>query len=86
LYCPCVDVFAIVVSVMVAGRLSRAMSLYEAFTHGARILVLYWSSSVSISVGIPLLLKADKWLVQKAVGVDFSTLPTTHIGYAVMYL
>jgi hypothetical protein len=58
--CPCADVFVIVVSVMVAGILRQAMSLYEAFTQGACFLVLYWSSCVSISVGIPLLLNADK--------------------------
>jgi hypothetical protein len=54
-YCPCADVSVIVVSVVVDGILPRAMLLYEAFTHVARFLVLY-----SISVGIPLLLKADR--------------------------
>jgi hypothetical protein len=83
---PCADVFAILVSVIVAGRLPRAMSLYDAFTQGDRFLVLYWSSCVSISVGMQLILNAYKWLVQKAVGVDFATLPTTPMGYAVMYL
>jgi hypothetical protein len=57
--CTYADVFAIMVAVVVARRFPRAMSLYEAFTHGAHFLVLYWSSS-SISVGIPLLLKADR--------------------------
>jgi hypothetical protein len=39
-YCPCADVFAIVMAVVVAGILPCAMSMYEAFTHGARFLVL----------------------------------------------
>jgi hypothetical protein len=58
--CPCAEVFAIVVYLMVAGRLPRDMSLYDAFTQGDRLLVLYWSSCISISVGIPLILNADK--------------------------
>jgi hypothetical protein len=41
---------------------------------------------VSIYAGIPLGLKAEKWFAQKAVGVDFTTLPTTMIGKDGRYL
>jgi hypothetical protein len=36
--------------------------------------------------GMPLGLKADRWFAQKAVGVEFTTLPTTLIGNDVRYL
>jgi hypothetical protein len=41
---------------------------------------------VSFSAGMSLGLKADKWFAQKAVGVDFTYLPTTLIGKYVIYL
>jgi hypothetical protein len=41
---------------------------------------------VSIYAGMSLGLKAEKWFDQKAVGVDFTPLPTTLIGNNSRYL
>jgi hypothetical protein len=58
--CPCADVLATVGAVVPAGVPTFAMSLYNALIHGARFLVLYWSSWVSIYDGMPFALKAER--------------------------
>jgi hypothetical protein len=79
-------VFVTVGDVLLTKLRPFAASLYDALTHGASFFVLYWISCVLISAGMPLVLKADKWFAQKALGVDFITLPTTLIGNDARYL
>jgi hypothetical protein len=71
--------------VLLAAFRPFSASLNDALTHGARFFVPYWSPCVSISAGMPLGFEADRWFSQKAVCVDFTTLPTTLIGNDVRY-